>query len=116
MERAKSSVSALEFTIGDLTVNFLLQTVSAAGIELTLKWYEFKILSYLAYRAYCGSNGVVSRKDLEDHLYRDTPKPRSNTLSVFVMRVRNELKRAMSTSFIDPKTNEGYQLRVGVLE
>ncbi len=61
--------------------------VSLAGEPVSLTSHEFRLLSYLMHRA----GSVVSRTELTEHLYAQEFDRDSNTIEVFVGRLRKKL-------------------------
>jgi two-component system OmpR family response regulator len=60
-------------------------TLDGAKVELTSQ--EFRVLSYMMHHA----GEVVSRSELIDHIYGCNDDPDSNTIEVFVSRLRRKL-------------------------
>ncbi len=75
-------------------------TVDGAAVRLTAQ--EFKLLSYLMHHA----GEVVSRTELTEHLYDQDFDRDSNTIEVFVNRVRKKL----GVNIIATVRGMGYQL------
>lgn len=64
-----------------------LQRVSVQGQPLALTAQELRLLSYFMHRI----GEVVSRTELAEHLYGYDQEPDSNTIEVFVARLRRKL-------------------------
>ena len=64
--------------------------------------HEFKVLSYLMHRP----NTVVSRTELIEHIYAQDFDRDSNTIEVFIARLRKKLPPAM----IETVRGLGYRL------
>jgi len=75
-------------------------TVSGRAIKLTAQ--EFKLLSYLMHH----EGKVVSRTELTEHIYDQDFDRDSNTIEVFVNRIRKKL----NTSIIQTVRGLGYRL------
>jgi len=105
LRRAPVVVSP-DIVIEDLTINTSAQSVSRAGqpIELTAK--EFALLEYLARRR----NEVVSRADITAHVWDDNHDPASNTLEVYVNRLRRKIDVDGLTPLIHTRRGAGYML------
>ena len=83
-------------------------TVDGTAVRLTAQ--EFKLLSYLMHHA----GEVVSRTELTEHLYDQDFDRDSNTIEVFVNRVRKKLGvniiatvRGMGYQLSEPDANKG---------
>lgn len=72
---------------GDLELDTRSQRASAAGQPLTLTAQELRLLTYLMHRA----EQVVPRTELAEHLYGSDGERDSNTIEVFVARLRRKL-------------------------
>ena len=75
-------------------------TVDGTGIKLTA--LEFKLLSYLMHH----KGGVISRTELTEHIYDQDFDRDSNTIEVFVNRVRKKL----GVNIIETVRGMGYRL------
>jgi len=72
---------------GDLELDTRSQRASAGGQPLTLTAQELRLLTYLMHRA----EQVVPRTELAEHLYGSDGERDSNTIEVFVARLRRKL-------------------------
>lgn len=90
---------------GPLTLDTRVQAVSCDGALLTLTSHEFKLLAYLMHRP----NQVVSRIELIEHLYAQDYERDSNTVEVFIARLRKKLPEGL----IETLRGQGYRLRSG---
>lgn len=72
---------------GPLTLDTRSGRVMVNGQAITLTSHEFKVLSYLMHRP----NTVVSRTELTEHIYAQDFDRDSNTIEVFVGRLRKKL-------------------------
>ncbi len=88
---------------GPLRVDIRRAQASIDGQVLTLTSHEFKILTYLLQRR----GEVVSRSDLSEHIYPQDCDRDSNTIEVFVGRLRKKLPADM----IETVRGLGYRLR-----
>jgi two-component system OmpR family response regulator len=75
-------------------------TVDGAPIKLTS--HEFRVLSYLMHH----SGRVVSQTELTEHIYAQSADRDSNTVEVFVARLR----RKLGASFIETVRGLGYRI------
>jgi len=77
-------------------------TLEGAGMKLTS--HEFRVLSYLMHH----SDRVVSQGELTEHIYSQSFDRDSNTLEVFIARLR----RKLGPSFIETVRGLGYRMKV----
>jgi DNA-binding response OmpR family regulator len=93
-------------TVGDLAVDLLARTVRRAGrlIELTAR--EYLLLEYLA----CRRGQVVSRADIENHIYDGQVDPMSNVVDSAVCSLRKKLGESSGTTLIHTRRGLGYVL------
>jgi two-component system copper resistance phosphate regulon response regulator CusR len=94
------------FQIEDLTVDSASHRVSRASrsIELTAK--EYALLEYLASR----QGQLVSRSDIATHVWDDSFDPFSNTIEVYINRLRKKIDDGHSTKLLHTRRGEGYTL------
>jgi two-component system OmpR family response regulator len=76
--------------------------VSVDGQPVTLTAHEFKILSWLMHHP----KEVASRTTLSEHIYSYNDDPDSNTIEVFVARLRKKMPAGM----IETVRGLGYRL------
>jgi two-component system OmpR family response regulator len=74
------------------------------GAEVKLTSHEFRVLSYLMHH----SDRVVSQGELTEHIYSQSFDRDSNTVEVFIARLR----RKLGPSFIDTVRGLGYRMKV----
>jgi two-component system OmpR family response regulator len=87
-----------------LTLDTRRGRVTADGRVVTLTSHEFKVLEYLMHRP----GSVVSRAELTEHIYAQDFDRDSNTIEVFVGRLRKKLP----PSSIETVRGQGYRLAV----
>ncbi|MCU0967923.1 MAG: response regulator transcription factor [Rubrivivax sp.] len=87
---------------GDLALDTRSGRVTWGGQALTLTSHEFKVLDYLMHRP----GAVVSRTELTEHIYAQDFDRDSNTIEVFVGRLRKKLPHAL----IETVRGQGYRL------
>ena len=73
-------------------------------IELTAK--EYALLEYLARRA----GQLVSRADIAAHVWDESFDPFSNTIEVYVNRLRKKIDEQHTVKLIHTRRGEGYIL------
>ena len=80
-----------------------LVTLNGHDVDLTAQ--EFRLLAYMMHRP----GNVVSRGELTDHLYSHDGDPDSNTIEVFISRLR----RKLGNDRIETLKGQGYRLGDG---
>jgi two-component system OmpR family response regulator len=103
--RRAHGVAQAELRCGDLTLDPGSARVTLAGVPVKLTSHEFLVLSYLMHRA----GKVVSRTELTEHIYAQDADRDSNTVEVFVARLR----RKLGASVIETVRGLGYRLAGG---
>lgn len=86
IRRAQGHAS-VELRAGPVVLDTRAGTVTVRGLPLDLTGYEFRVLSYLMHHA----GEVVSRTELTEHVYAQDFDRDSNTIEVFVGRLRRKL-------------------------
>ena len=76
--------------------------VALDGAQVKLTSHEFRVLSYLMHHR----GRVVSQAELTDHIYAQDFDRDSNTVEVFIARLR----RKLGTSFIETVRGLGYRI------
>lgn len=87
---------------GGITLDTRTGHVSQHGVPVSLTAHEYRLLSYLMHRA----GEVVSRADLVEHLYAQDFDRDSNTVEVFIGRLR----RKLGAELIETVRGMGYRL------
>ncbi|MFY8118105.1 MAG: response regulator [Roseateles sp.] len=86
----------------DITLDTRSGTVTQQGLPVSLTAQEYRLLAYLMHRA----GQVVSRSELVEHLYAQDFERDSNTVEVFVARLR----RKLGADLIETVRGLGYRL------
>ena len=86
IRRAAGHASS-EITIGEVCLDTKQSRVTMSGKPIKLTSHEFRLLSYLMHH----KGEVVSRTELIEHLYDQDFDKDSNTVEVFVGRLRKKL-------------------------
>ena len=76
--------------------------VTLGGTPVTLTSQEYRVLSYMMHHA----GNIVSRSELIDHIYAQYDDPDSNTIEVFISRLR----RKLGPQQIETLKGQGYRL------
>lgn len=98
--------SSNEIVCGPLALDTRTARVHLDGQALTLTSHEFKLLSLLMHRP----GQVVSRSDLVDHIYAMDCDRDSNTIEVFIGRLRKKIPGDL----IETVRGLGYRLKAPV--
>jgi two-component system, OmpR family, response regulator len=77
--------------------------VTLEAVQVKLTSHEFRVLSYLMHH----SDRVVSQSELTEHIYSQDFDRDSNTVEVFVARLR----RKLGPAFIETVRNLGYRMK-----
>jgi DNA-binding response OmpR family regulator len=95
--------------VGSLAIDTAASMVSVAGDEVSLTPREYALLEYLVYRR----GTVVSRADIERHIYADDGGVFSNVVDSAVCALRRKIDRADAPSLIQTRRGLGYILGAG---
>ncbi len=93
IRRASGNASS-ELVAGDIRLDTRSGKVSRAGEPIKLTAQEYKLLSYLMHH----KGKVVSRTELIEHIYDQDFDRDSNTIEVFVTRIRKKLGQDVITT------------------
>lgn len=91
-----------QLVCGPLTLDARNSRVTVAGQALTLTSHEYRVLAYLMHHR----DEVVSRSDLVEHIYAQDFDRDSNTVEVFIARLRKKLPAGL----IETVRGLGYRL------
>ncbi|NQZ94424.1 MAG: response regulator transcription factor [Moritella sp.] len=86
VRRAAGKASSI-VTVGDIRLDISASTVTRSGLIVTLTAHEFKVLNYLMLHL----GQVVSRATLIEHIYAQDFDRDSNTIEVFIGRLRKKI-------------------------
>jgi two-component system, OmpR family, response regulator len=101
--RRSSGLASPVLQCGELSLDTRSGRVTLAGQPVTLTSHEHKVLDYLMHRP----GAVVSRTELTEHIYAQDFDRDSNTIEVFVGRLRKKLPAEM----IETVRGMGYRLK-----
>jgi two-component system, OmpR family, response regulator len=87
---------------GSVTLDPRLVRVTLDGSPVKLTGHEFRVLSYLMYHR----DRVVSQRELTEHIYAQDADRDSNTVEVFIARLR----RKLGASIIETVRGLGYRV------
>jgi len=101
IRRAGGHASA-ELVCGRIVLDTRNSRVSVGGLTVSLTSHEYRVLDYLMHHP----DQVVSRSDLIDHIYAQDFDRDSNTVEVFIARLRKKLPEGA----IETLRGSGYRL------
>ena len=100
--RRLAGQASAELRCGDLVLDTRHSRFSYDGQPVQLTSYEFRVLSYLMHHA----GQVISRSQLSDHIYAQDQDRDSNTIDVFIGRLRKKIPAPI----IETVRGQGYRL------
>jgi two-component system OmpR family response regulator len=101
IRRASGQVTP-ELRSGSVALDPRTGKVTVGGTPVRLTSHEFRVLSYLMHHR----GRVISQAELTDHIYAQDADRDSNTVEVFVARLR----RKLGASFIETVRGLGYRI------
>jgi len=107
--RRSAGHAAPEVRFGPLEINLSSQVIRLNDEPLELTTFEYKVLEYFALHP----DQVVSKLELNDHLYDEDADPDSNVIEVLVGRLRKKLDPEASWKPIETLRGRGYRFRAG---
>lgn len=93
-----------QITLGDLEIDGAARLVTHAGKTIALTSREFMLIEYLALRR----GEVVSRTEIEAHIYSDSAELMSNTVDSAICILRKKIIAAGARPFIQTRRGLGY--------
>ena len=106
LARRSYGVKSSQLTIGDLVIDTSRRTVCRGSEELPLKPAEYVLLEYLVMR----QGQVVSRTEIERHIYDERAEPVSNVVDCAICRLRKKIDAPGAPSKIRTRRGMGYVL------
>lgn len=101
--RRSSGHASSQLTCGEIVFDTRTSKVTYQGKSVKLTSHELRLLSYLLHHP----GEVISRTELTEHLYDQDFDKDSNTIEVFVGRLRKKL----DPDFVETVRGLGYRLR-----
>jgi DNA-binding response OmpR family regulator len=92
--------------LGELRIDTRAQRVEKRGSKIPLTAKEYALLEFLVRRR----GAMVSRADITAHVWDENHDPSSNTLEVFINRVRKKIDDPGAPSYIQTRRGAGYLL------
>jgi two-component system OmpR family response regulator len=108
LRRGPAVAGPTHLTAGPLSVDLLTRAVSRAGQALDLQPREFALLEYLARNA----GRVVSKTEIQQHVWDFDFDPLTNVVEVLVHRLRQKVDHGFEPKLIHTVRGVGYVLRV----
>lgn len=105
--RRRYEHAASAIRIGSLEIDTAAKTASAGGVRLELATREYLVLEYMAARR----GKVVSRLELEEHVYDDRTRVLSNSIDAAIYQLRKVLGAAGLEGLIKTRRGLGYVLQ-----
>ncbi|WP_180682933.1 response regulator transcription factor [Tepidicella baoligensis] len=100
--RRQQGHASATLSCGDVVLDTRTGRVTRGGEPVALTSHEYRVLAYLMHRA----GSVVSRTELTEHIYAQDFDRDSNTIEVFIGRLRKKL----SPDLIETVRGLGYRL------
>jgi two-component system copper resistance phosphate regulon response regulator CusR len=104
--RRSSEVRAITIEIADLLIDTVSQTVRRAGEKIDLTTKEYALLEFLA----VNKGRVVDREEISEHVWNENFDPFSNSIEVYVKRLRRKLDEGYTPQLIHTRRGSGYIL------
>jgi DNA-binding response OmpR family regulator len=92
--------------IEDLVLDPAEQTAARGGRQISLTTKEYALLEYLARNA----GRVVGREEISEHVWDETFDPFTNTIEVYVNRLRRKIDERAAKPLIHTRRGAGYML------
>lgn len=102
--RRRYGVKQNQITIGDLIIDLDKKTVFCMNTEIELPPREYALLELLALR----KGSVVSRQEIEEHIYDEHVEPASNVVDAAICSLRKRFDQAGQAPLIKTKRGQGY--------
>ena len=106
--RRSNGISNATLVSGEIELDTRSGTVSRAGAPIVLTKFEKRLLRFLMHRA----GSVATRTEIIEHIYAQDLDRDSNTLEVFVRRLRVKL----GADAIETVRGNGYRMRTAHIE
>lgn len=107
--RRRHGVKNPRLRLGDLEMDTAARTVIREGAPIELSPREYALLEYLVLH----KGEVVSRSDIEAHIYDDRAEPMSNVVDAAVYALRRKLDKPGAPSMIQTRRGMGYVFQAG---
>lgn len=108
LARRAHGVKSPRIELGGLLIDTSACTVTRRGAALALTPREYALLEYLAYHR----GKVVSRSEIEQHIYDERVEPLSNVVDSAICALRRKIDTPGAPSLIQTRRGMGYILEV----
>ncbi len=108
LSRRKHGVKNPRIRLGELEIDTASRSVTRSSTPVELTPREYSLLEYLAVR----QGEVVSRAEIEEHLYDDRAEPMSNVVDCAIYALRRKIDAPGQVSLIQTRRGMGYILRL----
>jgi DNA-binding response OmpR family regulator len=102
--RRRYGIKQTVICVGKLQINLASRAVTCGNNVVELAPREYNLLEFLALRR----GSVVSRMEIEEHIYDERKEPMSNVVDAAISSLRNELKKVGESSLIKTRRKAGY--------
>lgn len=106
LRRRERMLMPSRITISDLEIDTHSQRVWRNEKEITLTAKEFSVLEYLARN----TGRIIGREEISEHCWDETYDPFSNTIEVFINRLRKKIDSEGNQNLLHTKRGAGYVL------
>jgi two-component system copper resistance phosphate regulon response regulator CusR len=104
--RRERQLLPAQLEVDNLVVDSLSHKVTRADQSIDLTAKEYALLEYLARHA----GQLVSRAQIAEHVWDDSFEPFSNTIEVYMNRLRKKIDEQHSVKLLHTRRGEGYIL------
>ena len=104
--RREPQLHAAQFEVDNLVIDSLSHRVTRASRQIDLTAKEYALLEFLARHA----GQLVSRAQIAEHVWDDSFEPFSNTIEVYVNRLRKKIDEEHPVKLLHTRRGEGYIL------
>jgi DNA-binding response OmpR family regulator len=95
--------------LADLIIDTALRTVTRHGDPISLTARDYALLEFLALH----HGQVVSRTEIEHHIYDERVEPSSNVVDAAIYALRRKIDQPGAPSLIQTRRGQGYVLQEG---
>lgn len=106
LSRRTSAPRPLVLQVSDLVLNTSDHSAHRSGRSISLTAKEYALLEYFMSRP----NIVLSREVISEHVWDENFDPFSNTIDVYVRRLRRKIDEGFPTALLHTRRGEGYIL------
>lgn len=106
LTRRKYGKKATRIVVGPLEVDTTSRSARCGDAPISLTNREYRLLEYLAFR----SGELVTRVEIQEHLYGSGTAPLSNVVDSAICALRAKLRKSCSAPLIRTRPRQGYVL------